>query len=307
MKAYIHACRTISRLNSFENGILDASEQADLGEVIHPDYKEIIPAQLIRRMTKIIRMGVGAALKVKEDYLLQGIVVGIGLGCLENTEKFLEQFVARKEGILSPTSFIQSTHNTVAGQIGIILQDNCYNSTYTQRGQSFENALIDAVLLSEETGGNVLLGGLDELIPLITELGSELDIDLSNLGEGASFFLVNQAVKNALAKIVACKTLSCPVSDLNDEIRLFLQAENLPKPDLILCGDSFPNANSAGAPYEGVTWKDYSKLSGVYMTNSAFGLQLAAEKIQASADTNNVLIVNNFNDKDFGLTYLTKP
>ena len=305
MKAYIHSYRTISRIDSFEKGILE--NKSEIGEnTIHPDYKEIISAGLIRRMNPLIRMGVGAAIKVKQDLAIEGIIVGTGLGLLENTEKFLTQFIQNKEGMLSPTAFIQSTHNTIAGQIGLILQDNCYNSTYTQRGQSFENALIDAVMLSQETHGNVLVGGLDEKIPLLNDLANRVGLDAHNFSEGASFFIVNQDEQNAKSEIKACKIFTSDISQINSEIKEFLHAENLGSPDLILEGASFPNSNYTDADFEGVKWKNYSKISGEYMTNSAFGLQMATELIEAD-EASSIVILNNFNNKDFGLTYIQKP
>ncbi len=307
MKAYIQKYRTISRLDSFENGILASKKNAELLDTIHPDYKEIIPVQLIRRMTKAIRMGVGAALKTKADYAIEGIIVGTGLGCLENSEKFLNQFVTRKEGILSPTSFIQSTHNTVAGQIGIILKDNCYNSTYTQRGQSFENALIDGMLLTMETKGNVLVGGLDETIPLMEELGKQVDVGLDNLGESSTFFIISQDKESAKAELVACKTLACSSMDLKSEVKTFLEAEQLAMPDVILYGNSFPNGKNVPTIIEGIELSNYSFLSGEYMTNSAFGIQMASELIEDKEEDYSALVVNNFNNKDFGFTYLRKP
>ncbi len=300
MKAYIHSYRTISRLDSFENGILNSVN--DVSEsTIHPDYKQIISAGLIRRMNPLIRMGVGAAIKVKGELPIEGIIVGTGLGLLENTEKFLSQFIQNKEGMLSPTSFIQSTHNTIAGQIGLILKDNCYNSTYTQRGQSFENALIDAVVLCAETTGNILVGGLDEKIPLLTELAAKTGIEASNLSEGASFFIVNQDQSNAKAEIKACKTLRS--ENLEEEIKNFLSQEQLNRPELILTGNSFLGESPLNLNIEGIDYQSYSDLSGAYMTNSAFGLQMATELIESNK-AQSVLIVNNFMNKDFGLTYI---
>lgn len=305
MKAYIHSYRTISRIDSFEKGILESSS-AISDATIHPDYKEIISAGLIRRMNPLIRMGVGAAIKVKQDLLIEGIIVGTGLGLLENTEKFLSQFIQNKEGMLSPTSFIQSTHNTIAGQIGLILKDNCYNSTYTQRGQSFENALIDAVMLSQETNGNILVGGLDEKIPLLDELANKIGLNVSNLAEGASFFIVNQNKETAKSEIKACKTFTSELSQINQEIKDFLATENLGSPDLILEGASFPNSNYKDIEFESIKWKNYSAVSGEYMTNSAFGLQMASELIETNK-ANSILILNNFSNTDFGLTYIQKP
>ena len=53
------------------------------------------------------------------------------------------------KNILTPTSFIQSTHNTVGGQIALELQCKGYNFTYVHGSNSFESALLDAKLQLE--------------------------------------------------------------------------------------------------------------------------------------------------------------
>ena len=73
-----------------------------------------------------------------------------GLGCLEDTEKFLSSIYTNEEKLLNPTPFIQSTHNTVAGAIALAIKCHGYNATYTHRGFSFESALEDALIA---TGG----------------------------------------------------------------------------------------------------------------------------------------------------------
>ena len=50
------------------------------------------------------------------------------------------------KNILTPTSFIQSTHNTVGGQIALGLECKGYNFTYVHASISFESALLDAQL-----------------------------------------------------------------------------------------------------------------------------------------------------------------
>jgi 3-oxoacyl-[acyl-carrier-protein] synthase II len=297
MNAYIHSYRTISELDSFENGINGTSASAEPG-LKHPDYKALIPAALIRRMSPIIRMGVGLAISVKEEKKIEGIIVGTGLGCLQNTENFMEQFVQKKEGILAPTSFIQSTHNTIAGQIGLILQDNCYNSTYTQRGLSFENALLDAILLSMETNGEVIVGGLDEKIDLMETLAAEGGIDSSALGEGGSFFRISQDPVGARAHILACDNLKIE-EGIEETIQRFLKRYELDNPAKRLYGNSFLGNKLR------VKAESYSSISGEYMTNSAFGLQLACELLIENGDKS-YLVINNSGDKDLGLIYILK-
>ena len=100
-------------------------------------------------MSRIVKMGVFAALSClrnAEVEIPDAIIAGTGLGCLEDTEKFLGSMYTSEEKLLNPTPFIQSTHNTVAGAIALAIKCHGYNATYTHRGFSFESALIDALM-----------------------------------------------------------------------------------------------------------------------------------------------------------------
>ena len=239
MRAYVHKCSSISVLHSLENGILRSINGSTPKELIEPNYKEIIPASYLRRMSKIIKMGVATALITMKEENAEGIIVGSGVGCCYNTLLFINEYYNRDTGILSPNAFIQSTDNTIAGQIALILQKNSYNITYIQKGLAFENALIDAVLLSEEIQNNVLVGGVDEWIRKF-----ELNTETKTLhpgywiGEGATFFILKQEEKGAIAKVSACGILSANKSTLQETVESFLKGHQLPLPDLILYGNS---------------------------------------------------------------------
>src|SRR6201996_5690737 len=214
MKIYIRSAAAISAQKTLGNeGFLD-----DITEytgtrltVIEPDYKEYIDPKLIRRMSHIVKMGVAAA----KDCLDQGhtempgaIITGTALGCLEDTVTFLTRIVEMGEEMLPPTAFIQSTHNTVAAQIALMLQCHAYNNTFVHKGISFESALLDAMMmLNEQEADNILVGGTEEMVDtsfkVLTRLGLYKRWPLSNLdllstesngtmgGEGAAFFLLS--------------------------------------------------------------------------------------------------------------------
>jgi 3-oxoacyl-(acyl-carrier-protein) synthase len=110
-----------------------------------PEYKEIIDVKLIRRMSRIIRMGVVAAMECLQEAGVKqpdAIITGTAYGCLEDTGLFLTKMVEYNEELLTPTAFIQSTHNTIGAQIGLMLQCNNYNNTFVHRGFSFEKRFI---------------------------------------------------------------------------------------------------------------------------------------------------------------------
>ena len=127
---------------------------------IEPDYTQYIDPKYLRRMSRILKMGVTAsimALKEAEITIPDGIITGTGYGCLEDTGIFLRKMVEQNEQALNPTPFIQSTHNTIGSQIALLLTCRGYNQTYTQEAFSFENSLLDASLqLSENPDQNLL-------------------------------------------------------------------------------------------------------------------------------------------------------
>ncbi len=86
------------------------------------------------------------------------------MGCMIDSEKFVSAIIDNKEQYLTPTSFIQSTHNTVAGQIALGMSCKAYNFTYVHSSISFESALLDAKLqLENEEAQHILVGGVEEL------------------------------------------------------------------------------------------------------------------------------------------------
>lgn len=313
MKAYIHKCSSISVLHSIENGILSSIHESSARELVEPNYKEIIPMAHLRRMSKVIKMGVASALITMRGESTEGIVVGSGAGCCYNTLLFINEYYNRDTGILSPQAFIQSTDNTIAGQIALILQNNSYNITYIQKGLSFENALMDAALLSEEIQKNVLVGGVDEWIRKF-----QLDEQTKALhpeywvGEGATFFMLKQEETGALAKIATCGILVANKDTIKENVNVFLKEHQLELPDLILYGNSFANKHPFQGNIFGINTFNYSNLSGIYFTNSSFGIHLGVEILsnpdlakEKKVQAKNILVLNNFYDADWGLTYLS--
>ena len=99
---YINACSTISHQNSFrnENWINELTVLEEGSELITPNYKEFIAPSAIRRMSKIIRMGLTCSKDCVEQSGIENpdaIIVGTGLGCLSDTEKFLNNSLTIKD------------------------------------------------------------------------------------------------------------------------------------------------------------------------------------------------------------------
>ena len=94
------------------------------------------------------------------------VITATGLGCMENSEKFLAAMLDSGETMMSPTDFMQSTHNTPGSLISIHLGDHGYNSTYSQGECSLASALMDAFLqLKSGRIRTALVGAHDEITP----------------------------------------------------------------------------------------------------------------------------------------------
>lgn len=79
-----------------------------------PDYSAYIPAMQLRRMSKAVRMGIGAskiALQKAGIEKPDALSAGTALGCLQDTEVFLSKMLEQQEQMLTPTAFIQSTQH----------------------------------------------------------------------------------------------------------------------------------------------------------------------------------------------------
>ncbi|SEI71874.1 Beta-ketoacyl synthase, N-terminal domain [Dyadobacter koreensis] len=314
---YINAASTISHQPTFQNAgfskLIEPLENSS--ELISPNYKEYIDAGLLRRMSKILRMSVAAAkdcLKQAEIEQPGAIIVGTGLGCLQDTEKFLNTFLS-VEGLLPPTSFIQSTHNTIAGQISLSIGNHGYNMTHTQNTLSFEHALIDTSLLLSEGRDNIVAGAADEHIPFLEEAAEKLNLpSKNNLTSGASFFVLSKEKSDrSLARLKDVRTIGL-VQDIDTEIDSFLSDNflNVSEVDLILYSDLSPRVESVANKYFNEHYHadskmiNYTKLSGLYPTNSAFAMHYGIDRIQQHPELKKVLVLNGLNKINLGLTLI---
>lgn len=300
---YITGASTVSHQPTFANaGFSTALEPVGAsGTLLSPDFKAYIDAGLLRRMSKILRMSVACS----KDCIAQAgigqpdaIVVGTGLGCLQDTEKFLNTSLTM-EGLLPPTSFIQSTHNTMAGQISLSLGNHGYNMTHTQNTLSFEHALLDAAMLLREGDSHVLVGAADEHIDILDDITSKLGVESAYpLTSGASFFVLSNIHDgHALAELADVYT-SGENGNVQEELDAFLDRNGMRLGDVDLM-------LYAGAPMaQGKRNVEYPALSGVYATASAFALHYAADTFQNQRDVRNVLICNLLRKSNLGLVLL---
>ena len=128
----------------------------------------------VRRMGKLMKSTMLSSLKALEMAGIDvpdAIITGTAWGCLENSEKLLEQICNEGECMLKPTYFMQSTHNTLSSCIAIRTHCHGYNITYSQGSNSLEWAIRDAKrLLINGVCKSVLVGCHDESTPTFRKL-----------------------------------------------------------------------------------------------------------------------------------------
>lgn len=138
-------------------------------QAIDPDYKRYFAPNVARRLGKILKRAMLTARLVREASGVanpDAIITGTGLGCIESTEAFLNALVRGGEELLTPTHFMQSTHNTISSLIAIDAGCKGYNSTYAHKGISLECALADAFTQLECSRiQTALVGAHDEMTP----------------------------------------------------------------------------------------------------------------------------------------------
>ena len=299
-KTYIRSAGNISPQHSLDTELFFSTriETKDrFFKSVEPDYDQFVDSKMIRRMSRIVKMGVAAAKTCLFEAAVEtpaAIVTATAYGCLEDSSSFLRRMIEFDEKLLSPTAFIQSTHNTVGAQIALLLKCHQYNNTVVHRCFSFENALTESMILLHEGAGPVLVGAVDEVTndrqAILSRFGlyKKTENGAGNVaGEGAAFFLLDKEPgSGALAILEDVQTFYHPESTeavehaignfLNengtamDEIGLVLSSQTgnaeMDRADEILSKSLFRNK----------TCFPFKSLCGDYPTSSGFALWFAS-------------------------------
>jgi hypothetical protein len=343
---YIHQSSCICHQPTFSDVDLEHVKPSDNNRIyaIEPQYTSV-PLGQLRRMGRALRMGVGTGMHLLQHQKVDGILVGTANGGIEDSIMFLNQIMEYDEGRLTPTHFVQSTYNAIAGTIGMITKTKGYNATHVHRGLAFENVVLDVAMLLRENPNNVyLIGGVDEisernhrLVSLAgwykTEatLNTELyDIDTAGTlpGEGSAMFLVNNIAENATAKLRAVKMVSSSsVSHVSEQLQAFLNESLLPGEtiDLLLHGENGDNRllkyyTACESIFdEKTTIGRFKHLTGEFQTVSALAVWMACYFLQSNSLPSNVvkkkgnnsavkriLIYNNYQGAQHGFFLIEK-
>lgn len=144
------------------------------------EIRKYVKPLAARRMGRLMKSSLLSSLKALEEAGVEmpdAVITGTAYGCLENTERLLNQIDADGEETVSPTYFMQSTHNTIGSNIAIRLGCHGYNSTYSQRADSLRWAVRDAELLIRSGKcKTVLVGCHDESTPTIKSMLSKINM-----------------------------------------------------------------------------------------------------------------------------------
>jgi 3-oxoacyl-[acyl-carrier-protein] synthase II len=296
MKAYINNTAIVSSQRTFDQDFpmeIVSYPDAKYLKCIEPAYKDFLDPMVSRRMSRIVKMGVCAALSCLRKAGVEmpdAIIAGTGLGCLEDTEKFLGSIYMLQERLLNPTPFINSTHNTIAGAIALAIKCHAYNATYTHRGLSFESALFDALMIAEENpGAAILAGAFDEITTNSYELTKRLGLWESAIpGEGAAFFMLSgKRQPNSMAQLSSLHTFFYPEKEdvVEKEMHNFIKKAGFSSQDIDLVVTGMNGDPRTDGYYshimDGIFDRKplirFKHLCGEYDTSSSFALWLAAQ------------------------------
>jgi hypothetical protein len=297
-------------------------------------------------MAKGVRNGIVAstiAMKEAGNQSPDAIITGTGMGCIEDSDKFLRAIIDNNEEFLTPTSFIQSTHNTVASTIAINLGCKAYNFTYVNGAVSFESALYDAKLqIDVSEAKSVLVGGVEEMTEYTkslyklagfikpddsgphTILNSETTATV--FSEGATFFMLEDERKaSTYAELLDVEIVNRLTEEQAKEYaESFIRRNNLTLHaiDAVILGyngdaefDGYFRA--VAEKFEFAPQVYYKHVSGEFNTASAFGLYVGANilKLQeihpalsANRETRgayrNILLYNQYRGLDHSFTLM---
>ncbi len=256
----------------------------DYVRAVDPDFKQFISAGDARRMGKLLKRALATSLSALQEGGIENpdaIITGTGFGSIENTELFLDALVREGEQLLKPTQFMQSTHNTASSLIGIHTKCHGYNSTYSQKGFSFDSALYDA-WMQFRIGRikSALVGSHDEMSPVfsgfVRKAGHVKEGEICS--EAAVSILLADSGDAAYCSLEGVKLFDTPSQDTLKQVLADMTAGGI---DAVMTGMSGNAENDSwygflDAMLPGVPQLRYKPLFGVNFSSSATGFYASA-------------------------------
>ncbi|MCQ2191910.1 MAG: beta-ketoacyl synthase chain length factor [Paludibacteraceae bacterium] len=310
MATYITSAVLLSPQPTFEGALPEVPFNSRGKHLLchEPEYKTLIPPARLRRMNRILKMGLATATQCinQSEVKPDAIIVGTGQGCTIDLAIFMRSCSEGVEELLSPIPFINSGHNTLAGRIAMDNQIKGYNMTYLQENTALESALTDAMMSLEEGKSNcTLVGAIDEYTQLSFDLfdltnnwrkedTNNLDLLKADapgtiMGEGAAFFCIsNQPTDNSIEIVLSESRLNIGADDTLDWIIKILGNNHLTSNeiDLLIVGRNGDQRHddALNAPveqhFQQATIATYKHLCGEYPTAQAFALWMATTTLK---------------------------
>lgn len=305
IRVYIKAATQISMQQPLSEAWMTAPVEHTEPYVrsLDPNFRDWLNPLESRRMGKILKRALVTAQKVMHDSGVQqpdAVITGTGLGCIENTELFLDQLCREGEEMLKPTYFMQSTHNTISSLISIHDHLHGYNTTYSHKSVSFDSALLDA--FTQLRLGDIqtaLVTGNDEMTPsyfsILQRAGYVGQPGQVAAGETSVAMMLTTDPADAL----------CEIEEVSMSVRgvqqLFAPA------DLLVLGTNGVPQNDqlyreVAQQMPGVETFEYKRLFGESYTVSGLGVYAAAHLL-SQGRAGRVLFVNH--SDNLNVTFVT--
>ena len=244
-------------------------------------------------MGKILKRAIVTSMSAMENSgceKVDAIITGTGLGCIENTEFFLNSLSNDGEQLLKPTYFMQSTHNTISSLVGIKMKCNGYNITYAHKELSFDSAMYDA-WLQFRLGmiDSALVGGHDEMTPSYFKLLEKTGYlgQKSTLASetAVSFVMGTKSQDKHLCRFGGIRMMYCPdKEEIGRQLNELLDSANVSMNDVsgvltTMNGNAEHDAyiyDLCESLFKDISVLRYKHLFGESYTASGLGLYVAA-------------------------------
>lgn len=290
---------------------------------VNPPFKEYMAPGEVRRMGNLMKRALVTTLQVLQKTGIEhpdAMMTGTCLGSLDYTVRFLEAMTENGEETLSPTWFMQSTHNTVGSSLAIYTKSHGYNVTYSHGSISFDLAVQDA-WMQMQLGKikNALVGGHDEMVEsyyqLMKKSGYVGQEGMVPCGEVAMSMMLNtDESADSLCELAGIRLCHRPTKELlQQHIDNLLSEADMTMDDLsvVMTGMNGNPANdqlykqTIDTFFGGKPLLNYKHLFGENYTVSALGLYASAH-ILKNGDMKSVLFLNQTTEGDYTLILLKK-
>ena len=286
------------------------SYEDSMVKAVNPSFRDYMAANEARRMGNLMKRALVTTLKVLGETGIEhpeAIITGTSIGSLDYTERILDSITENGEEALSPTYFMQSTHNTVGSALAIYTKTHGYNTTYSHDALSFDLTVLDA-WMQMQLGkiSTALVGGHDEIVEsyysLMKKVGYVGVEGMVPCGEVAMSMMLNTSeTVDRLCELAGIRISFRPTKEVFQHQLDAMLAEAGMKVDDISAVMTGVNGNpvndqryeeTVNAFFADKPLLDYKHLFGENYTVSALGLYAAAHLLKKRDDFQSILLMN---------------